>query len=86
MYRYALSLDERAGHVALMGGKSVSYSLLVRIPEEKRLLGGPGRRWIDNVKIDLGHRVFGGVNWFDLARDRDQWRIPVNTVMNVQVP
>jgi hypothetical protein len=69
-----------------MGGKRILCSLLVGIPEEKRSLGRPRRKWIDNVKIDLGHRVFGGVDWFDLAQDRDQWRALVSTVMNVRVP
>jgi hypothetical protein len=55
-------------------------------PEGKRLLGRPGRRWVDNIKMDIEEIGWDGRNWIDLARDRDQRRALVNTVMNRRVP
>jgi hypothetical protein len=75
-----------AGHVARMEEKRNSYRILVGKPEGKRLLGRPRRRWVDNIKIDLRETGWDGMDWIDLARDRDQWRALVNTVMNLEVP
>jgi hypothetical protein len=41
---------------------------------------------VDNIKIDLGEIGWDGMDWVDLAQDRDQWRALVNTVMNLWVP
>jgi hypothetical protein len=41
---------------------------------------------VDNIKIDLSEIGWDGVDWVDLAQNRDQWRALVNTVMNLQVP
>jgi hypothetical protein len=57
-----------------------------RMPEGKRPLGRPRRRWVDNNKMDLRERRWDGIDWIDLAQDRDQWRALVNTVMNLRVP
>jgi hypothetical protein len=43
-------------------------------------------RWVDNIKIDLREIGWDGMDWIDLAKDRDQWRALVNTVMNLRVP
>jgi hypothetical protein len=43
-------------------------------------------KWADNINIDLAEIGWDGVDWIDLAQDRDQWRALVNTVMNFQVP
>jgi hypothetical protein len=43
-----------AGHVARMREKMYAYRLLVGKPEGKRLLGRPRRRWVDNIRMDLG--------------------------------
>jgi hypothetical protein len=40
-----------AGHVARIGDKRNVYRLLLRKPEEKRLLGRPRRRWADTIRI-----------------------------------
>jgi hypothetical protein len=44
-------------------------------PEGKRPLGGPRHRWVDTIKMDLREIVWSGVDWIDLAQDRDQWRL-----------
>jgi hypothetical protein len=54
--------------------------------ERKRPIGRPRFRWDDNIKIDLRVIGWGGIDWIDLAQDRDQWRAHVNTVMNLPVP
>jgi hypothetical protein len=36
--------------------------------------------------MDLREIGWGGMDWIDLAQDRDKWRALVNTVMNLQVP
>jgi hypothetical protein len=41
---------------------------------------------VDNIKMDLREIRWDGVDWIDLAQDRDQWRALVNTVMNLTVP
>jgi hypothetical protein len=55
-------------------------------PEEKRSLGRPRRRWVDNIKMDFREILWGGLDWIDLDPDRDQWRAFLNTVMNLQIP
>jgi hypothetical protein len=58
---------------------------LVGKPEGKRPQGRPRRRWEDN-RMDLREIGWGGMDWIDLAQDRGQWRVLVNTVMNLRVP
>jgi hypothetical protein len=60
--------------------------LLVAKPEGKRSLGRPGRRWVDNVRMDLGEVGWGDVDWVGLAQDRNRWRAVVNSVLNLWVP
>jgi hypothetical protein len=61
-------------------------NILVRKPEGKRPLGRRRRRWVGNIKIDLREIGWDGMDWIDLAQDRDQWRALVNKVMNLRVP
>jgi hypothetical protein len=63
-----------------------AYMTLVVKPEGKRPLGRPRRQWVDNIKMDLREIGWDGIDWIDLAKDRDQWRELVNTVMNLRVP
>jgi hypothetical protein len=58
----------------------------VRKPEEKRPLGTPRRRWVNNIRTDLREIEWDGMDWIDLAQDRDQWRALVNIVMILRVP
>jgi hypothetical protein len=53
---------------------------------KKKPLGRPRRRWVDNIKIVLGEIGWDGVDWIDMAQDRDQWRALVSTVLNIRVP
>jgi hypothetical protein len=73
-------------HVARMSAKRTAYRILVGKPERKRPLGRPRRRSVDNIKMDLKEIEWDGMDWTDVAQDRDQWRAPVNTVMNLRVP
>ena len=62
------------------------YRVLMRKPEGKRPLGGPRRRWEDNIKVDLQEVECGGMDWIELAQDRDRWRTLVSAAMNLRVP
>jgi hypothetical protein len=75
-----------AGHVARMGKKTNSYRLLVGKPEGKRPLGRPRRRWVDNIRIDLGEVGWFGVDWIGLVEGRYKWRALVNAGMDLRVP
>jgi hypothetical protein len=74
------------GLVARMGeGKGVCRVLVGR-PKDKRTLGRPRRRWVDNIKLDLREIGIDGAKWIQLAQDGIQWRDFVNVVMNLRVP
>jgi hypothetical protein len=74
------------GHVARLEEKRNAYRISVGKSEGKRPLGRPRRRWVNNFKMDLTKIRWGGMDWIDLAEDRDQWRTLVKTVMNLWVP
>jgi hypothetical protein len=69
-----------------MGEGRGAYRVLVGKTEGKRPLGRPRRRWEDNIKADLQEVGFGGMDWIELAQDRDRWRALVNAGMNLRVP
>jgi hypothetical protein len=75
-----------AGHVACMGEGRGAYRILVGRPEGRRPLWRPRHRWEDNIKMDLLEVGWGGLDWIELAQDRDKWRALVNAVMNLWVP
>ena len=76
----------KAGHVARAGERKYLYSVLVGKPEGKRLLGRPRLRWEDNIKMDLLELGCGGMDWIELAQDRDRWRTLVTAVMTLRIP
>jgi hypothetical protein len=69
-----------------MGETRNVYRILVGKSEGKRPLGRPRRRWVDNIKMVVREIGWYGMDWIDLAQDRDQWRALVNTVMKLRVP
>jgi hypothetical protein len=69
-----------------MGERRGAYRVLVGKSEGRRPLGRPRRRWEDNIKMDLREVGWGGMDWINLAQDRDRWRALVNAVMNLRVP
>jgi hypothetical protein len=68
------------------GEKRNAYRILMDKPEGRRPLGRPRYRWLNNIKMDLRERGWGGADSIDLAQDQDQWRVLVNMVMNLWVP
>jgi hypothetical protein len=69
----------------MYGGKERLYRILVGRPEGRPPLGRPRLRWQDNIKMDL-QDVRWGMDWIELAQDRDRWWALVNAVTNLQVP
>ena len=74
------------GACSTYGERRGMYSDLVGKPGGKRPLGRPRRRWENNIKMDLQEAGCGGMDWIELAQDRDKWRALLNVVMNLQVP
>ena len=77
-----------AEHVACMGERRDVYKVLVGNSEGKRQLGRLRRRWNVNIKMYsyLQEVGIGGMDWTELAQDRDRWPALVNTVMNLRFP
>jgi hypothetical protein len=72
-----------AGHVVRIEEKRKAYRLLTEKSEGKSPLG-PRRRWVDNIRIDLGDIGWGDGDWIDLGQNRDRRRALVNAVMNLR--
>jgi hypothetical protein len=75
--------DEMGRACSMNGEKRNAYRIVMGKPKGKRPLGRPRRRLVDNIKMEIG---WDGMGWIDLGQDRDQWRVLVNTVMNLRVP
>ena len=75
----------RTGHVARLGERKDVHRILVGTPDGKRPLGRPRHRWEDNIKMYLQDVGCGGMDWIDVAQDRDRWRALVKAVMNLRV-
>jgi hypothetical protein len=63
-----------------------AYRILIGKPVGNRPLGRPRRRWEDNIKMDLQEVKWVGMDWIDLAQDRDRWPVLVHAVINRRVP
>jgi hypothetical protein len=68
-----------------MGERRGAYRGLAGKPEGRSPLGRPRRGWEYNIKLDLREVGWGGMDWINLAQDRDRWRALVYTVMNLRV-
>ena len=62
-----------------------AFKILKGKPTGKRPLGGPRRRWEDNIRMDLEEISINAGNWVDSAPDRSYWRALVNAALNLRV-
>jgi hypothetical protein len=69
-----------------MGDRRGVYRVFVRKTEGKSPFGRPRHRWENNINMDLQEVEREGMDWIDLAQDRDRWRALVNVVMNFLIP
>jgi hypothetical protein len=69
-----------------MGGGERRVKLFGGETRGKEITGKPKCRWEDNIKMDLQEVGCGGMDWIELAQDRDSWRVLVNAVINLRVP
>jgi hypothetical protein len=76
--------DEMGRACSTNGAKMNSYRILVGNPEGKRPVGRPRRRWVNNIKMVL--EGWDGMDWIDLAQDKDQCRALLKKVINLWVP
>ena len=75
-----------ARHVARKGERRGVYRVLVGKSEGKRPLGRPRCRWEDSIEMDIQEVGGGGMDWIELAQDKNSWRTIVNAVMNIRIP
>jgi len=75
-----------AGHLARIGERKGEYRGLVGKPEGNRQLGRTGRRWEDNIKMELHEVGCWSMDWIDVTQDSDNWRALVKAVMILRVP
>jgi hypothetical protein len=68
-----------------MGERRGIYTVLVGKPEGKRPLRRPRSKWDDNIKLDLQDVGCEGMDWIEVAEDRNRWRELVNAAMNCSV-
>jgi hypothetical protein len=75
-----------AGHITPIGERRGVYRVLVEKSEGKRPLGRQKDRCEDNIKTDIQEVGCGGMDWIELAQERDRWQALVNAVMKLRVP
>jgi hypothetical protein len=96
IYLSSVLASHVTGHFLRFGLETHDKYFLTKVP--KRLLvhcylaaqicSLPRRTWEDNIKMDLREVGWGGggMDWINLAQDRDRWRAVVFTMMNIRVP
>jgi hypothetical protein len=75
-----------AEHLARTWERRGVYRVLLGRSKGKRPLGRHRPVWEDNIKMDLQEVGCGGMDWIELAQDRDRWRALVNAAMKLRVP
>jgi hypothetical protein len=78
--------ENEMGRACSTNGEKNAYMILMGKPEGKRPLGRLRRRRVNYIKINLREIGYIDMDWIDLAKDREQWSVLVNTVMNLRVP
>ena len=73
-------------HVARMEERRGVYKVLVGKSEGKRPLGRLRCGWEDNIKMDLQEVGWEGMDWIDVAQNRERWRALVRAIMNFRGP
>jgi hypothetical protein len=71
--------------IARVSERRNTHKILFGIPEGKKSLGRPIRRWDNNIKMDIREIVLEGVDWIHLAENRDWCLAFVNTIMNIRI-
>jgi hypothetical protein len=74
-----------AGHLPRIEENKSSFKILTDIPTGMRPLERFGRRWEDNIRMDLKEIGINTRNWVDSAQDRYYWRVLVNVTLNLLV-
>jgi hypothetical protein len=72
--------------INMRSDRTGEFRVFVGKTEGKRPLVRPRCRWEDNIRMDLQEVGCGGMDWIELAQDRDRWRALVYAVMNLRVP
>ena len=67
-----IAKNKMSGECSKYGDRRDVYRLLVGKPGGKRLLERPRRRWEDNIKMDLQKVGCDGMDWIEVAQDRDR--------------
>jgi hypothetical protein len=75
IYNNQVAEDTLGGPCSTNGEKRNAYRLLVGKPEGMRPVGRPRRRWVDNIRIDLGEVGWGDDDWIGLSQDRNRWEL-----------
>ena len=78
--------NEMGGACSAFGGEVRCIQNVGRETSRKKQIRRPRRRWEDNIKMDLQEMECGGMDWIELAEDRDSWGALVTKVMNLRVP
>jgi hypothetical protein len=73
------------GSCSTNGGEEERVWIIGGEARGKEPLGRPRRRWVDNIRMDLGEVGWGDVDWIGLVKHRNRWRTLVNSVPNLQV-